>query len=102
MTGHCATPSMKICQPDSGNPTVRDERGLAETWADGWKKNNRHVIAAWDEAFNESQTSDIQLEVACAVFLSDEGGEVKILPLPDWNLLLFRHAPSQGVELSAP
>ena len=40
-------------------------------------------MAAWDEAFNESQTSDIQLEVARAVFLSDGGGEVKILPLPD-------------------
>ena len=23
------------CQPDSGNPTVRDERGLTETWTRG-------------------------------------------------------------------
>ncbi|MEA1867702.1 MAG: hypothetical protein U9N19_06325, partial [Thermodesulfobacteriota bacterium] len=48
-------PKMKIRQPDSGNPTVRDERGLAETWADGWKKSNRHVIVACNEAFNGSQ-----------------------------------------------
>ena len=48
-------PKMKIRQPDSGNPTARDERELAETWADGWKKSNRHVIVACDEAFNGSQ-----------------------------------------------
>jgi hypothetical protein len=29
--------------------------GLAETWANGWKKSNRHVVVACDEAFNESQ-----------------------------------------------
>ena len=28
-------------QPDSGNPTVRDERGLAETWAMAWAKRAR-------------------------------------------------------------
>ena len=30
-------------QPDSGNPTVRGERGLAETWAMVWAKRARNA-----------------------------------------------------------
>jgi len=49
-------------QPDSGNPTVRDENGgLRKRGQVDWAGINWHVVVACDEAFNESLTSELIL-----------------------------------------